>query len=381
MKTKILTIIVLLLLSGCKVYNPFESNSSSPQLANNEPEVVEIPAPPDEPDATDDRIIIKFAVSSGSNMYFSDGVSMYPWKSGNIKKSGSRLFSVEDKLLTLDSSGTTIDSVDLLKVPVRIKSTSYGNFYCYQYSAVESYAMGGAYKIYSEFYLDGAVLSDWYFNQFECRDITSVGNNIFVKDQNGAIREISGNVSNVTFVKDDEFYIHSLDMINKTIGFNNSTENYSLNHILNAKSWNKFEGRYYSGNGYVWESYYGLLEAATELDKFTTTPYPITPDPPWGESPVLIAVGESDGKMYWIEANSGWLFEYRTDTDYLEQKYRLYNGNGMRNTGIWKKVTLSPIIVDGVLYFSDENVIYKLGLSTGFLNIFYAGPGEVIRYE
>ena len=139
-------------------------------------------------------------------------------------------------------------------------------------------------------------------------------------------------------------------MTTKRIWFNTSAESYGLNYIMSAKAWNKFEGRYYSGNGYVWDALGGLLESETELQQFQSSPYPITPDPPFAEAPTLLDVGVSSGKMYWIECNSGWLFEYRSDTDYLQQKYRLYVADGMKATGQALKPTIKPLIVDGILY-------------------------------
>ena len=85
--------------------------------------------------------------------------------------------------------------------------------------------------------------------------------------------------------------------------------------------------------------------------------------------------------MYWLECNSGFIFEYNPATDALNQKWRIYTGNGTHDTGIAKRDSLKPLLSGDKLYFSNDGCIYSLGMITGMINIFYAGNGEVVKYD
>jgi len=214
---------------------------------------------------------IKFAIQTSNNAYFYDGTKLTQWKSGNIKKSGANEFVAGSKIYNLDSKGAETSSSTLLKIPASIKRTDSGAVWCYQYTNQESLAMGGLPKPYSEFYLDNIIISNWHNNQFECKSIKSIGNNVFAVDQNGGYYTISGLYTNVFHV--DGLIMHSLDMPNKTIGFNGNTESYGFNYAMNSRQWILYDDIYYAENGYTWTESGGLIENATILHGFNTYPY------------------------------------------------------------------------------------------------------------
>jgi len=411
MKLKILILIILaLFVVGCAEEQQSDSDDGTttqstpapqqPTPAPTPPPVtappptpapIPAPAPQPQPDTSTDTssdtppppelVTVKFAAHISSDLYFYKSGALDLWKSGSILKLGPMEFSVDDTIYTLDIEGNESSTDTLLKTPTAIKRTSEGVYWCYQYSESESSAMGGQYKIYSEFYLDDNIISAWYLNKYQCRDILSVGSNVWSINENGARTLISGSATNVMYVQDNEFFIHSQNSINKTIMFGIYPEDYELNYILNATEWLDSSGDYYSGNGYIWSESGRLREQSTSLNDFNAYPYPIVPEPIYGQAPVVIAAGKHAGKLYWIELNSGWLFDYDPSSDTLNQSFRLYIGDGMHSTGIEKKPFLSPFISEGILYFTDSGSIFEIDLSTGFQNIFYGGYGEVMKYE
>ena len=370
MKINIILLLILVAFSSCISGDKPNSTSS-----NNESEVIIV----EDPITDIGTFAVKFAVKSGNDLYFSDSEKMYLWKSGNILKSGYREFTVENKVITLDESGNTISTTSIAEIPTKIKTVGSDSYYCVEYSEEEAYAMGGMYEIYSEFYKNNDIISDWYNNEFECKDILSVGAEVFAIDQNGTYHTIVGSYDNVFHA--DILIMHSLDIPNKTIGFNSNTEDYGFNYAMNSNQWILHDGIYYAENGYTWTKIGGLIEESTVLHGWNTYPYPLDVQNPFGEAPVLLKAGISNNKLYWIECNSGFVFEYDPNTDELTQKSRLYISDGMHATGIYFKDVLKPLLVDNILYYSEGGSINSLDIETGSLNIFYANPGEVVKYD
>lgn len=407
MKLKLITLIILAIFAiGCATDT--STSSDTIPASEDEPDIVVVDDPPVTDPTTDTEPIIiekpivvevvpeliidatpdvpttptiKFALHAGSDLYLFDGSDLSLWGTGVIHRTGPMEFSIDDIIYTLDIYGNEFSTQTLPKTPTAIKRTSEGVYWCYQYSKVDAAAMGGRYAFYSEFYFNDTIISQWWNNQTECRDIVSVGNNVWSINENGAYTLIAGTATNVSYVNDGEFYIHSRDTVSKTIGFNDRVEDYGYNYISNATEWVDSSGDYYSGNGYIWSSSEGLREQTTALNDFNAYPYPIEPEPIYGQAPVILAAGSHDGKLYWIECNSGHLFEYSPSTDTLTQVYRLYIGDGMHSTGMEKKPFIKPFISEGVLYFTDSGSVMELDLESGFINIFYAGYGEVLKYD
>lgn len=348
--------------------------TTPPTVTGTDDPVEEPTGPEEEPTETEpDPMEVKFAVKISDKLYFTDGEKLKLWKQGDILKAGSRKFTHEADIITLDANGSELSTETLPETPKAIKD----NFFCKEYSQQESLDLGAQYKIHSEIYKNNAVISAWYLNQWECKSIVSADGKYFAVDQNGAYHGLDNTIENINHVNDGYFYMHSLDTSTKRLWFNTSMENYGLNYAFNTDQWiGKFSER-----GYTWTVETGLQENETALQAWNESPYPVTPALPFGENPVLLKVGEYDGKLFWIECNSGWLFEYVPETDTLTQTYRLYGGDGTRIIGLLKRDELKPLIVEGILYYSDSGSIYKVSTESGIINIFYAGSGEVVKYE
>lgn len=387
MKTIYIILISALFAFGCKSESA-SNNSTSSLVSNTDPEVIIVDngttteqETPAANDSTADTTI-KFAMKTTSAMYFGNDDTMTLWKSEPvINKSGSMEFSVNSVIIQLDQSGETVETQALDATADVIKSTDSGTFFCSTVPAATAYSMGALYRTYSGIYKDNAILSDWFNNQYQCDRIFSIGSEVYAEDTAGTLHQLQGVYLNIEHVSDESFVIHDLDTVNKRIWFNDSQETYITNNILNAQQWILYADKYYSENGYTWSITDGLTESATAMSQFQNDPYPVLPTLPHGESPVLLRVGVHSNTLYWIECNSGWLFRYEPDQDKLTQLYRLYTGDGLHQTGIGKRKTLNPSIQEGVLYFSNDAVVYDIDLSTGFINIFFAAQGEVMDYE
>lgn len=346
------------------------------------------PEPPPEPDPTPDvppppppAVTPDFTVNIGDALYFSDSINMQLWKSGNIERAGLGIYAVGNDLITLDASGGELSIMALATPPdgatrTKIKSTGNGVYYCIEYPPALAFSLGGMSSTYSGIYKDNTVISPWYLNKFACDAVLSVGTEIFVLDTANHYHHING-ASAVNYVLDGSFYRHDLNIGGKYFYINNGLEHYNLNYALGTSQWINYNGVNYSENGYTWDSGMGWIENITALHSFNIAPYPVEPLLPNAEAPTLLSAGISGGKLYWIECNSGYVFEYDPALDTLTQKWKIYLGDGMRDTGNAKRGTLNPYIYGGKLYFSNDSAIYKLELATGFINIFYGGDGVV----
>lgn len=328
------------------------------------------------------NIIPLFLVKTIDSLYFADHEKMELWKTGKIDKAGPRVFSIDNELIELDASGDVIDTTTLDHTPTRIKSTPTGNYYCVEIPPDEAYALGALYRTYTETFKNGVQIGpEWYLNEFECKDIVSAGENVFLIDEFGSYHVIDGIAENVAHVHDNQFYIHDIDYIDNTIGFNDSIYSFGANFVTMSRQWINFDGLNYSEHGDTWNTADGLSESVTAMSDFNISPFPVVPELPNGEAPTLLAVGSAGTLLYWIECNSGFLFEYDSISNELTQKWALYNSNNTREVGVIKRDTLKPLIVGEKLYFSNQSAIYSIDLGDGIINIFYGGNGEVLAYD
>ena len=337
-----------------------------------------------DPDATNDTVPIEilFTVKIDDKLYFSDHDEMFLWNEGQINKAGARTFSIENELIELDASGDMVSTITLDYTPTRIKSTQSGDYYCVEIPPEEAYALGALYRTYTKTFRDGIQIGQaWYFNEFECHDIVSADGNVFLIDEFGAYHVIDGIAENVAHVHDNLFYIHDINYIDDTIEFNDSIYGFGANFVTMSRQWINFDGLNYSEHGDTWSDIDGLSESVTAMSDFNISPFPVVPELPNGEAPTLLAVGNAGPLLYWIECNSGFLFEYDSAGDILTQKWKLYFSNNTRAVGVIKRETLKPLIVDDKLYFSNQSAIYSVNLEDGVINIFYGGNGEVLSYE
>lgn len=390
------SILIAIFIFGCAADDvPPPANTTV--VDGDEPPVVIVP-PPDETDPTTDTDTteettdtttdtteplpelspVAFAVKIDAGFYLSDGLTMFLFSELQVSKAGPRLFSSGADLIVLDAYGLQVSKTPLPEIPTKIHNNG-DTYFCREYPPELAYSLGALYQTYSEIWKNGEVVSQWYLNEYECRAIVQAYDSVFVIDQNGTYQTVEGPGANVSHVEPLEFYVHDLDTINQRLYFNQYLESYSLNYALNIKQWIKYDQLFYSENGYTWEPVTGLLGAVTALDAFNYTPYPV--DLPNGEAPVLLEIGVLGDRLFWLECNSGYLFEYDPQADTLTQSWRIYTGDDTHATGTAMRDSLKPLLVGEKLYFSNDGNIYSLGMTTGEINIFYAGNGEVVRYD
>lgn len=382
MKLTYFLLFIFFLLSSCAA--PPSSNSTRDYVADNDDPVIIINP---EPDATPDTpsAEIKLAVKVGDDLYLSTMNEMFlasTGTTGNINRIQSQAFQIDNNLIQFDKDGQETSSLTLSFTPSVISQTDAGLFYIKEIPPDEALAMGGLYRTYSEIYRDHVVISPWYLNEWKCDNIISAGSEVYAL-AGSTYHQLYGMYSDIVYIEPGAFVMHSWDSINSRINFNSNIETFATNNILNARNWQEYDGLYYSENGFTWSESDGLSEAVTALWDFTSSPYPV--DLPQGQAPVLLGVGAVGGALYWIECNSGWLFEYLSETDTLIKLWRLYDGDGMHSTGIAFRNDLKPVMVEddageGVLFFSNDGCIYTLEITTGFINIFYSGNGEAIKW-
>ena len=348
---------------------------------------------PDEPDDDDDEpiesfgVIPKFALYTGEDFYFSDEKQMKLWKTGTVKKSGVRKFIVAESgsqltdLITLDQAAKTIETESLSLNTVKIRIIGDDKFHCVEYPPELSYSLGALYRTYSEIYKNDEIMGIWYLNDFECREIVTASDNVFIANQHGTHELIEGDAEDVLHVSDSNFIIHSDDKAYRHIWVNSTQESYKKDYILTSKQWIEYNGVFYSEKGHTWSETDGLTEAANDLDSFGELPYPVTPELPYAQRPTLLKLGVYSEKLYWVECNSGFVFEFDPGTGGIEQKFKIYDGDGSSHSGGLKRHSLKPLIVDNMLYFSNDVAVYSLNLDDGIINIFYSMNAEVVKYD
>lgn len=387
---KLITILMLisLLLTGCF---PSEQNTSAEKTVAEtvQDSTTDIfpPMPPPQPPPLElftTDIEKKFLVSTETGLYFSDGVNTESFLPAGSIKVAPYNFVSGSILYVLDESGNIDSSSDIGHDPTA--GLIIGNDFhsCVEISRAEAISRGARPDTYTKIFKnDESTEWGWLDNVFGCDKIVASGDSIFVID-GSASHVIEGPAENVQHVADN-FYIHSRNPDTGLIFFNDGTsdiqETYATNYILSATGWQFYEGLYYSENGFTWAADDELWEAATVLQDFNAWHYPIEPELSLGESPVLLAAGVVGDKIYLIECDTGFLFEYDPGVDEYVQKWRLYTGDGLQVSGNGKKKTLKPIVIDGILYFYNDGAVSAVNIVTGQISVFYAGIGEVLRYD
>ncbi|MEJ2043683.1 MAG: hypothetical protein P8X74_03695 [Reinekea sp.] len=363
--------------------------SSGPSGSSDQPsEDQQHPATDPTSDATSDEtptvsgIKMSLVSKSGDLYFFKDDNLTFQTAADHTVKADTATYAIDDHLITFDATGDVSDDIELPTTPKYIKTVMAHEYYCVEYSAEISYALGGTAKIHTEIYQDMAVVSEWYNNEWECTGIKSAGINAFFLDQNDAKHRVSGTLNNVVHIENDKFVMSDLDTTMKKISFNGVPEDYVTNNILAARQWIEEEDVYYSENGYTWSETGGLTENATAMQGMQAYPWisPLDEQMPYGQHPVFLKVGKYHDALYWIECNTGWLFEYDISGDSVDNKWRLYEGDGLHSTGIFNRDNLSPTLTDGVIYYTYDETVMEIDIEAGLTGIFFSGPGQTMEF-
>lgn len=329
------------------------------------------PVNPETPSAFEPDILI----ITDTSAYLSDGSTLNEIVDGLAKYAGHRLLIVGSDLIEYDATGDGQIKYTFGSEPVQVLDNG-SIYHCLETDPDTALALGAQAKWYSEFFKDDVSLDFWYMNQMRCTDLVSANDIVWNIDENGSLKLIDGVASGVEHIHEPDFYIHSLDIVNKRISFNDQVpQDYTFNYILNAKQWQEFGGLFYSENGYTWSEAAGLSEAVNSLDDWNAAPFPVAL--PMAQYPTLIAAGVNDGLLFWIEANTGWLMSFNPGADEFLQVYRIYEGDGMTATGESKD--LQPVMVWPYLYYFDGGW-FQLDMEAGFTSLFYAGSAEIRKW-
>lgn len=312
-----------------------------------------------------------------SGRYLSDGSETREFEHSATTRAAPRIYVSGSTLTEYDATGDIVTETELEAEPTAALVTDAGIYYCRQYSAQESFALGAQAKIHTEIYKDDQILSFFAFNQYSCAGMTEADGNVWIIDDTGGYHPVEAAPDSVTHVQPGRFYMSDLDLISDTINFNGTSSDFELNYIITARAWINHDGTEYSENGYTWTTGAGLSESATAMHDFNISPYPITPELPHGENPVLITAGAYKDLLLWIECNSGWLISYDPDTDTRSQSWRLYDGDGTHEAGVLYRDLLKPLISGGKLYYSIESAVMAIDIETGVSAVFYGGSGYV----
>ena len=321
-----------------------------------------------EPSWTPNIVII-----TETEAFLSNGEETQLLASGSVKYVDQRLLAVENQLISYDQTVDVRMVFD--QVPVQVLDND-SVYHCIEYDPDTAQSLGAQARWYSEFFRDGISMGSWFMNQMRCIDLISVGEIVWNIDENGSPQLIDGIASDVEYIHNGTFYIHSKNIVDQQISFNDlPAQDYVFNYIFAAQQWQEFESLWYSENGYTWSETAGLSENVNTLWDWNEQPFPIALD--IGQYPTLVSAGVNNGLMYWIESNTGWLFAFDPASDSIEMVYRLYLGDGQRSTGTDKD--LRPLMVWPDLYYFD-GAWFQLNMETGVTSLFYAGSAEVLRW-
>jgi len=237
-------------------------------------------------------------------------------------------------------------------------------------------SMGAMAKDYTKIYFDGVELGFWFLNQYKAVDLIKTNSGeIIVIDENSGYHVLTSVIENINHAKD--LIIYDFDPISRTAMIDGDFVSWTANYFNQAKEWQKSGNVWYSWNGYEYNMF--LSEYANSMQSWNSVNILGV------SSPTLLSAGtrleNSETVLYWVECNSGWLIKYIPSIDLLTPFKRLYQGNGERMTGVFNRANLKPVLIDGDLYFYESGSVWKLGIGSGIVELFFAGEGEVLMWN
>ena len=371
--TIILIILILSMVTGCKPKDSQETppNYIPPPIADPTsdvpPPVVadptpDTPPPPPEPDPT-----IKLALLT-DKLYLYDGINFTDQSADSPKYCGYRCFTDGTKLNLYDGTGDVYAFENLPVKPDSIYKSD-RTYLIENIDPATALSLGARYKNYSKIYIDGIEQQWWFFNQYLVKDLFQTGTDTFTKDSIGIVRDINETLTDINTT--NGLIVWNFDSVARTAKIRTPDGqdypvSWGLNYFNNAEYWQSAGGVWYSNNGYQFEN--GILTSGINaLWVFNA-----------GE--IIISAGTNGEVSYWIDASSGWLYRLIPPTNILEQRWRLYPGDGVRSTGQAKRDTLNPVLIGSELYFSDGGAVWVVDIDTGLIEVFYGGNGRVVGF-
>lgn len=308
--------------------------------------------------------------ATNDKLYFYNGVEFSDQSADNPKYCGYRCFTDGTTLNYYDSTGDVYASHDLIIAPDLISrdSTTGTTYIVENIDPATALSLGAQHKDYARIYIDNVEQQWWFFNQYIVKDLFSIGSDVFTKDSNGKFRDINENLTGINAA--NGLIVWDFDSPSKTAivrtpdGVDHSVS-WAMNNFNNSKYWQFLDGIWYSQNGY-------------EFDGATLTEN-VNPLWTWNGE-VILGAGTDEAALYWIDASTGWLYRHIVSIDSLEQRWRLYNGDGLTSTGYAKIDNLKPVLIRENLYFSDGGAVWKMDVDTGLVGVFFGGDGVVREF-
>jgi len=307
-------------------------------------------------------------------VYFFEGSGIYTFKTGESVPAGHRSIVTDGVKYKLDQYGDIQSQETLSFHPDFCVVDLSENIWTAKIIDPETaYNRGGMYAYYLDVYKNNA-----FFNTLKLQAISMFlsGSDVVVITNTGAYIDIQGIKPSVHYA--GEFTIHEMDTTARTAKINGVPVSWSTNFFNTAKEWNQG----YSWNGYTFKD--GILNESGSC--FTAwrlrANYPIV----LPENAVLISAGYSifahEKVLFFIECNSGWLFRYIPGSDTLIKEYRLYNGDGLRNTGLYYAKILKPVQGSDGLYFKfDDGGLYRYRYDSKQIGYIADCDGWVVKWE
>ena len=305
---------------------------------------------------------------------FSNGVTYSHFMNGIVAPVGPSMFAVDDIIYEVNAFGATVATTQLPAIPSAV-AISGPDIWTFETVPPEYAALnGGLSREYTRVWLNYIEQGSWLDRQWTAtKAVSTLSGDVIAYDTLNRLYTITG-PEVPHYASEDGIFVHTVDVVNRTgkvmTGAGNFNISWATNYFNGADEWLELGGSWYSWNGYRWNVADGLTEQDTALADFIN----------WTR-PVVIAAGvRMDAALergYWIEANTGWLWEYTPAMDRLETVLRLYVADGERVTGIAHASDMEPQIIStlgrDVLYYTFEGQIWRYDFGSGINGPFIAG--------
>lgn len=340
------------------------------------------PGPPivDPPLPDPDNELVQIALYTGTSIMFYDGDVIWTWKTGNITRTDSGIYTHENLIYELNEYGQTLDSKYLVAIPDYSQIDDDGNIWLSKtVPPEEAFGLGALYKDYTKIYKNADEYENWFEREYKTSDLISLNNDLFTKSDTDKYYHIDGDKTDIRIAFNKGFACYNYDSGLHMATIDGIEIDWITNYMNNANYWIESGGVWYSQNGYTWNGSV-LNENGSIMTEWRTAPY-LTG---YTEAPVLISAGNryenSEYVLYWIECNSGWIIKYIPSINQMSLFVRLYTGDGLRTTGLLYQNLLKPIIAENNLYFIFDANVYRYNFESGLTGHFTSGISEVWGY-
>jgi hypothetical protein len=320
---------------------------------------------PEEPTGYDPPVM---AFVEPGRIQFFDGTETYIWGIGSRTiRAGSKTYTIDDTVYTLNDDGTMASTTLIGYTPEFIRMET-GNIWTARYvTPVEADEAGRLPKDYVEFKKNSVMYGQWV--QYRPAALAVIGSDVFCRSTVGKWYHVNG-VINPYHVQENGLLVTDVNTTTKTGKINGVDVSWILNYFNGTKEWNLIDSVWYSENGYKFDGV--LTEYDSEMKIWRQGPF-LTG---YTEAPTMLSVGG----QYWIECNSGYLVRFNHIANTVTLSARLYSGDGLKATGIAKKSSLFPALINGSIYFKTGNDFYKHDTITGLTTHFISGVSQVTGY-